>query len=188
MKFTLQIQFLCLINRHLPRGRCGLKSSTVSILSSAQRHLPRGRCGLKSSIRKTGGYQKPSPSARKVWIEINVNQNLCNGFASPSARKVWIEITSLSLFSVYLSSPSARKVWIEIRSCFCRLLGDILSPSARKVWIEIRKTLPDCQMLRSHLPRGRCGLKYQLLELRLTHPVSPSARKVWIEIMNPNYK
>ena len=33
-----------------------------------------------------------------------------------------------------------------------------------------------------HLPRGRCGLKYQKGSLRLIVPWSPSARKVWIEI------
>ena len=33
-----------------------------------------------------------SPSARKVWIEIQLICNHSECFVSPSARKVWIEI------------------------------------------------------------------------------------------------
>ena len=34
---------------------------------------------------------------------------------SPSARKVWIEIEELHHTTINMKSPSARKVWIEIR-------------------------------------------------------------------------
>ena len=38
-------------------------------------------------------------------------------------------------------------------------------------------------MKESHLPRGRCGLKYAFLnESGLQSSASPSARKVWIEM------
>ena len=59
-----------------------------------------------------------SPSARKVWIEIDtVSCVLKQGTRSPSARKVWIEIDTkrYTIISVK-GSPSARKVWIEIVS------------------------------------------------------------------------
>ena len=41
---------------------------------------------------------------------------------SPSARKVWIEIWQLQSYSAYLASPSARKVLIEILLQSCLLL------------------------------------------------------------------
>ena len=34
------------------------------------RHLPQGRCGLKSFWMIAREFAEPSPSARKVWIEI----------------------------------------------------------------------------------------------------------------------
>ena len=57
---------------------------------------------------------------------------------SPSARKVWIEIDAFtSPIGTNLMSPSARKVWIEIQIAMVSSLRGIGSPSARKVWIEI---------------------------------------------------
>ena len=65
-------------------------------------------------VNNMGGVIARSPSARKVWIEINVIiQNTQRGM-SPSARKVWIEMATLSGTSLINGSPSARKVWIEI--------------------------------------------------------------------------
>ena len=81
-------------------------------------------------------------------------------------------------------SPSARKVWIEIVKLHCHLLRRHPSPSARKVWIEMYIWVSFMRLASSHLPRGRCGLKY-LEILSYHHPTqdrSPSARKVWIEI------
>ena len=95
--------------RHLPRGRCGLKSlmSRIErsfvpvtfreegvdwnnhhlyfIIKGYWRHLPRGRCGLKSpSIQRRHKKPMTSPSARKVWIEILLSaqnrDNLCVTF------------------------------------------------------------------------------------------------------------
>ena len=104
------------------------------------RHLPRGRCGLKS-LRRTSYRRFPaSPSARKVWIEIVLPCCDREGIMSPSARKVWIEMCSVRTFTRYASaSPSARKVWIEIGLINCGVCGAT-----------------------SHLPRGRCGLKYAI--------------------------
>ena len=42
------------------------------------------------------------------------------------------------------------------------------SPSARKVWIEIIESLVKENADNSHLPRGRCGLKWELHPTKLT--------------------
>ena len=69
----------CAINpvkRHLPQGRCGLKSAILNTMYEEYSHLPQGRCGLKlftavNKIKKEG-----SPSARKVWIEITARGSI----------------------------------------------------------------------------------------------------------------
>ena len=61
---------------------------------------------------------------------------------SPSARKVWIEIEKgAGTETGDEGSPSARKVWIEIEKGAGTETGDEGSPSARKVWIEMFKFL-----------------------------------------------
>ena len=42
----------------------------TNIYENAIGHLPRGRCGLKSLPGPQERLTGPSPSARKVWIEI----------------------------------------------------------------------------------------------------------------------
>ena len=39
-------------------------------MRTMRRHLPQGRCGLKSALEKPKSLDTASPSARKVWIEI----------------------------------------------------------------------------------------------------------------------
>ena len=56
------------------------------------------------------------------------------------------------------------------------------SPSARKVWIEIVLHSHPEVMPPGHLPRGRCGLKFNSSAIIRSALWSPSARKVWIEI------
>ena len=56
------------------------------------------------------------------------------------------------------------------------------SPSARKVWIEIIIPILGFIVAASHLPQGRCGLKYFYNHVYCYQAASPSARKVWIEI------
>ena len=58
----------------------------------------------------------------------------------------------------------------------------VLSPPAREVWIEIAASgyFP-CGHIR-HLPHGRCGLKFDILEAVNDPDMSPPAREVWIEI------
>ena len=55
---------------HLPQGRCGLKLCVLIVSSSHMCHLPQGRCGLKSIFANNICRREESPSARKVWIEI----------------------------------------------------------------------------------------------------------------------
>ena len=72
-----------------------------------------------------------------MWIEIIVLIVWSLTLPSPSARKVWIEILFGNHHFQYDAwSPSARKVWIEIPS-YSWTLEDSTSPSARKVWIEM---------------------------------------------------
>ena len=72
-----------------------------------------------------------SPSARKVWIEIDIVLTDDNFASSPSARKVWIEIPrSIEVWNSDKTSPSARKVWIEM---------DIDHMIAEKTGVTFRK-------------------------------------------------
>ena len=57
--------------RHLPRGRCGLKLCALAVHVHHQSHLPRGRCGLKSGGIYLYSAYSMSPPAREVWIEIS---------------------------------------------------------------------------------------------------------------------
>ena len=100
-------------------------------------HLPQGRCGLKSTCNTLLLTPMPSPSARKVWIEILmrwywralmfvtfrkegvdwnvINLNWCGGWKRhlPQGR-CGLKSDTVSMLLSVLSSPSARKVWIEI--------------------------------------------------------------------------
>ena len=136
IEIILQIVGESDIDCHLPRGRCGLKSVFIFVSAFFNRHLPRGRCGLKYLQCISQAWKILSPSARKVWIEMNPSRGAYQQTRSPSARKVWIEIYVLTLNCANLLSPSARKVWIEIGTLFWKSVIQP-SPSARKVWIEI---------------------------------------------------
>ena len=62
---------------------------------------------------RVGGL--PSPPARVVWIEIDLD---CiyrgNIYKSPPARVVWIEMIKQYFEVLFEESPPARVVWIEI--------------------------------------------------------------------------
>ena len=78
---------------------------------------------------------------------------------SPSARKVWIEI------EIRRGLQGAERGHLPQGRCGLkcgaveRRQADVLSPSARKVWIEIYRELFPTGSLQRHLPQGRCGLK-----------------------------
>ena len=101
-----------------------------------------------------------SPSSRRAWIEIRVQNASLGGLVSPSSRRAWIEILSRQLLTMTRAwSPSSRRAWIEItlkknllKKQYVALLaegvdrnklvqnfsGDVLtSPSSRRAWIEI---------------------------------------------------
>ena len=98
-------------------------------------HLPRGRCGLKLLGRAALKGSTASPSARKVWIEIEKGAGTETGDeGSPSARKVWIEIGEHPDVTEPVQSPSARKVWIEIT--FATVTSGIYSVTFREEGVD----------------------------------------------------
>ena len=58
------------LQRHSPRGGCGLKSEQGSKGFRLLGHSPRGGCGLKLYRMEQYGGSWQSLSARRVWIEI----------------------------------------------------------------------------------------------------------------------
>ena len=67
---------------------------------------------------------KPSPSMRRVWIEILLGRmSRTDLIQSPSMRRVWIEITYERTDTELSGSPSMRRVWIEISYQVLKLDG-----------------------------------------------------------------
>ena len=123
-----------------------------------------------------------SPSTRRAWIEIVLEQLAYNGGAvalhpegvdrnnvnavrvavalpSPSTRRAWIEILPTQrVKNIYCVSPSTRRAWIEMSSALDLYLL-VLSPSTRRAWIEIR------------ISNGQSEKRW-----------SPSTRRAWIEM------
>ena len=126
------------------------------------RHLPRGRCGLKFSWATDVSGTTWSPSARKVWIEISVPIAHSFILMSPSARKVWIEIGITGSGIGSTMSPSARKVWIEIRDQ--RPPVQLFSRHLPRGRCGLKLSSEEAMNAANtgHLPRGRCGLKSAL--------------------------
>ena len=56
--------------RHPPLGGCGLKSLRQASRHRMHCHPPLGGCGLKYENVKKYGQELESPSAWRVWIEI----------------------------------------------------------------------------------------------------------------------
>ena len=70
---------------------------------------------MKSRSNRQNKYGTPSPSARRVWVEISVLKALLKIYQSPSARRVWVEMGTLCMSEILRGkSPSARRVWVEI--------------------------------------------------------------------------
>ena len=170
---------------HLPQGRCGLKYVSQFLLNQFQFVTFRKEgvdWNSKSEIDKCN--QKESPSARKVWIEIESGMVFFRRSQSPSARKVWIEIAyATGQTGDYRSHLPQGRCGLKCRSLLQLRLRH-LSPSARKVWIEMPSLCGKCaaryvtfrkegvdwnierwqsrSMKWRHLPQGRCGLKLRL--------------------------
>ena len=127
------VKFCC----HSLRGECGLKLSVDVRDHIVQGHSLRGECGLKCS----GGCK----DRRGKW--------------SLSARRVWIEMIIQNAYQRENRSLSARRVWIEISAADSRPAAD-WSLSARRVWIEIESIDGDIWEAKCHSLRGECGLKF----------------------------
>ena len=115
-------------------------NSLISISPvSFSRHLPQGRCGLKSV---TAFEKMPVTS-------------------SPSARKVWIEIQSKA-GRTYMNFVTFRKEGVDWNLCETWYEKSYKShlPQGR-CGLKLRTykigKCPSC-----HLPQGRCGLKLRL--------------------------
>ena len=134
-------------------------------------HLLWGRCGLKSEFIWSPAPTYPSPSVRKVWIEINIFTPALH----PDARKVWIEIYDtmadfLREYGHLLWGRCGLKFTI---TAFSDRLS--LSPSVRKVWIEIKADVAYFAKGWRHLLWGRCGLKFFVLR----HSVDVQGHLLW---------
>ena len=123
-------------------------------------HLPQGRCGLKFFPIQPCPHQGMSPSARKVWIEINKLVDLVvRASTSPSARKVWIEIKRCPEISCtsYSHLPQGR-CGLKWTTAYKKVEG--MTVTFRKEGVDWNYWWWwDLQRLRCHLPQGRCGLK-----------------------------
>ena len=146
---------------HLPQGRCGLKTRTTSMINAYKCHLPQGRCGLKYAATLHKSEISTSPSARKVWIEINCIQHREGSGIShlPQGRcGLKLCLKAVLFFLLHRHLPQGR----------CGLKCSLWQAS---------------DIGAGHLPQGRCGLKYHESALLKSIVLSPSARKVWIEII-----
>ena len=144
---------------HLPRGRCGLKLvAVIPVCAAVAGHLPRGRCGLKFGIALHTDILLPSPSARKVWIEMYmlVRSRWKNGVTFRKEGVDWND-SGRGEWSVDLVTFRKEGVdWNDlikwyVEELFCHL------PQGRcglklQNWREKRSES-------GHLPQGRCGLK-----------------------------
>ena len=99
-------------------------------------HLPQGRCGLKLLYCYLCNIFHPSPSARKVWIEITESWDPAN-----------------------LSKVTFRKEGVDWNPAQCPLMVRI-PVTFRKEGVDwnILASSLDLDIVR-HLPQGRCGLK-----------------------------
>ena len=120
-----------------------------------------------------------SLSARRAWIEIEVENGFAGVLLSLSARRAWIEILlwqfgrafwpvalrkeSVDRNSLWCilclyegGSLSARRAWIEIAN-FCRNRFCPTSLSARRAWIEIWPVAILLISVKSRSPQGERG-------------------------------
>ena len=121
---------------------------------------PQGELDRNTNVVSSAGTIGKSLSARRAWIEIEVENGFAGVLLSLSARRAWIEISYAALDGASELSLSARRAWIEIKIWYCGTsIG--LSLSARRAWIEIL-ALPG---------------------VITTYVMSLSARRAWIEIV-----
>ena len=135
-------------------------TAILSFVFAVKCHLPQGRCGLKSRTALSESWSYQSPSARKVWIEI---QSLYNAW--------------LVIFRHLPQGRCGLKYFVAIR---CALLASHLPQG--------RCGLKSCACL-SNLPWTSVTFRKEGVDWNFYSSVeytirqtSPSAKKVWIEI------
>ena len=142
-----------------------------------------------SQKKKKDTSSEKSPSARKVWIEIDAfTSPIGTNLMSPSARKVWIEMFWIwdFLIAVLVTFREEGVDWNRRSISASRRRS--ASPSARKVWIEI--ILQMSFLYAPFVTFREEGVDWNpLAYTRLRRmDMSPSARKVWIEIFRNAYQ
>ena len=153
---------------HLPRGRCGLKYKILAIMKEYLRHLPRGRCGLKFGIALHTDILLPSPSARKVWIEMYmlVRSRWKNGVTFRKEGVDWNNtVTCLGLTDIV----TFRKEGVDWNYRIGERRG-ANQVTFRKEGVDWNKIMSRSKYdSLSHLPQGRCGLKLCVLIVSSSH-------------------
>ena len=103
---------------------------------------------------------RPSLSARRAWIEIQVRPR-CQGCPAVALRKESVDRNTFiwRCTTMDAKSLSARRAWIEIVAVSSEDLKELTSLSARRAWIEMVMGVPIPAL-----------------------PQSLSARRAWIEM------
>ena len=83
---------------------------------------PHGGSGLKFSVLDGNWAHQSSPSTRREWIEIPLEQEMQTQKLSPSTRREWIEIVRIVQKQGAELSPSTRREWIEILKFTCKTI------------------------------------------------------------------
>ena len=123
------------------------------------RHLPRGRCGLKCAPSVPLPGTHPSPSARKVWIEIcRKERRSVQDWCHLPRGRCGLKYVSLSRSEeLYIVTFREEGVDWNISSNCPLFYFDV---TFREEGVDWNQMLPCCQWyILGHLPRGRCGLK-----------------------------
>ena len=116
-----------------------------------------------------------SPSPRRAWIEINLEDydysvwqsrppHGGRGLKSPSRKRTGIKSPP---------SPSPRRAWIEILLLRLARSSDLWSPSPRRAWIEIKLTPVRNYHNICRPPHGGRGLKFALCHALPQSPRRP---------------
>ena len=175
---------------HLPRGRCGLKYHrllrqptsrgspsarkvwieiwrTKLVQSKSKRHLPRGRCGLKCriSIKQKSNFlvtfREEGVDWNLSWLRSIVNKLDRHLPRGRCGLKSLLGVGAKTLDEVTFREEGVD--WNMTNKIGTKQIQ--ASPSARKVWIEMPNKHQTKIEFFSHLPRGRCGLKYWLFDM-----------------------
>ena len=161
--------------------------------------------------REAVGFPQRSLSARRAWIEMQLNHGpfcfhravalrkesvdrnteaahaLFYTTGSLSARRAWIEMKYPPTTRKARTSLSARRAWIEMsRQAVPHL--PMASLSARRAWIEITGVLWATMLQPVALRKESVDRNKSVGRFRCTLNMSLSARRAWIEIDIPSQR